>query len=506
MYKVFNDSHDLKRELNIQRKKKKKIILCHGVFDLLHIGHLKYFNSAKKYGDFLIVTITCDQYVNKGNGRPIFNHFLRAEMIAALEVVDAVYISNFRTSINVINLIRPDIYCKGPDYKNLKNDRTNNIIKEINAVKSFGGVYKTTNEPAFSSSSLINSEFNIFNKEQRNFLNNITKKYSFDFILEKINFFKKKKVLLIGETIIDQYTFGEVLGKSGKEPHLVIKNDLQENYLGGAAAIANHLSDFSKSINFLTIIGEKKEYYSFIKNTLKNNVKTKFFFKKNSPTIIKKRFIDKISKSKLLGVYSINDEKLENHLEKKINKHIKILSKNIDLIIISDYGHGMISERTAECIRSLKKFTALNAQINAANYGYHSLSKYKKIDILVINENELRHESRDKKSNLQYISNLLINKFNIKILIVTRGSEGSILIRKNSKPVYCPAFANKIVDKVGSGDAMLSIISLCLKLDLPSDLTLFLGSLAASVSVENIGNSVFINKEKFLRQIEYSIK
>jgi rfaE bifunctional protein kinase chain/domain/rfaE bifunctional protein nucleotidyltransferase chain/domain len=506
MFKIFNSSDDLKKELNIQRKNKKKIILCHGVFDLLHIGHLKYFNSAKKKADFLVVTVTCDRYVNKGNGRPVFNHFLRAEMIAALEVVDAVYISNFPTSINVINLIRPNIYYKGPDYKNLKNDRTNNIIKEINAVKRFGGIFKTASELVFSSSSLINSEFNIFNNVQKNFLNKISKKYSFDFIYKKIDSFKDKKILLIGETIIDQYTFGEVLGKSGKEPHLVMKNDLQEDYLGGAGAIANHLSDFSKLINFVTIIGQKKEYYSFIKNSLKNNIKTKFFFKKNSPTIVKKRFIDKVSKSKLLGVYSINDEKLENLIEKKINNSIKLMSKNSDLIIISDYGHGMISKRTASFIQSLKKFTALNAQVNAANYGYHSLSKYKKIDILVINENELRHESRDKKSNLEYISNLLINKFNIKILIVTRGSEGSILIRKNSKPEYCPAFANKIVDKVGAGDAMLAIISLCLKLKLPDDLTLFLGSIAASISVESIGNSNFIDKKNFLRQVEYAIK
>ena len=505
MLKVVN-TIDLKKELKIQREKNNKIVQCHGVFDLLHIGHVKYFKSAKNFGDFLIVTITSDRFVNKGIGRPIFNQSLRAEMIAALETVDAVYISDSSTALDTINLIRPNVYYKGPDYRDLSQDKTKNIVREIKEVKKYGGTFKTSNDIVFSSSHLINSEFHLFNEKQKYFLNQISKKYNFNFIFDKINSLKKAKVLLIGETIIDQYTFGEVLGKSGKEPHLVIKNDLEENYLGGAGAIANHLSSFIKYINFLTIIGEKKEYYSFIKNSLKDNIKSYIFLKKNSPTIIKKRFIDSVTKSKLLGVYSINDQKLDIILEKKIQNSIKKLSKKSDLIIISDYGHGMLSENTVKFIQSFNKFIALNAQVNAANYGYHSLSKYKKIDILVINENELRHEMRDKKSDLEKISYLLINKFKIKVLIVTKGSEGSMLIRKNLKPIYCPAFANKIVDKVGAGDAMLAIVSLCLKFELPDDLTLYLGSLAAATSVESIGNSIFVDKNKLLRQLEYSIK
>ena len=91
-------------------------------------------------------------------------------------------------------------------------------------------------------------------------------------------------------------------------------------------------------------------------------------------------------------------------------------------------------------------------------------------------------------------------------LIVTRGQNGAILIKKNAKPIYCPAFANKVVDKVGAGDAMLAIISLCMKIKMPNDLALFLGSLAGATAVENIGNSKFINKAELLRQIQFSIK
>jgi bifunctional ADP-heptose synthase (sugar kinase/adenylyltransferase) len=124
---------------------------------------------------------------------------------------------------------------------------------------------------------------------------------------------------------------------------------------------------------------------------------------------------------------------------------------------------------------------------------------------LIINENELRHEMRDKKAKIETIANLLVRNFKIKTLIVTRGNQGAFMVR-NKKIIYCPAFAGKVVDKVGAGDTMLAIISLCIKMNLPDDLTLFLGSLAGSFSVENMANSRFLDKEKMLRQIESLLK
>jgi bifunctional ADP-heptose synthase (sugar kinase/adenylyltransferase) len=148
----------------------------------------------------------------------------------------------------------------------------------------------------------------------------------------------------------------------------------------------------------------------------------------------------------------------------------------------------------------------LNAQINASNRGYHSLRKYKKIDNLIINENELRHEMRDKVGNIEKLSLKLVKDLKVNRLTVTRGKNGAILIEKNGKTVSSPAFANKVIDKVGAGDAMLVVISLCMKMKMPSDLVLFLGSLAGATAVENIGNSKFINKNELLRQIQFSIK
>ena len=114
----------------IESQRHKKIVLCHGVFDLLHIGHIKYFETAKTAGDILIVTVTPDRYVNKGPNRPAFPEQLRCEAIAALAVVDYVALNEWSTAVETIRLLKPDIYAKGSEYKKSENDLTGMIVEE----------------------------------------------------------------------------------------------------------------------------------------------------------------------------------------------------------------------------------------------------------------------------------------------------------------------------------------------------------------------------------------
>ena len=118
---------DLVKIISKHQKNKKKIVLCHGVFDLLHIGHIKHFEAAKSFGDILVVSVTPDKYVNKGPLRPAFNEKLRLEALAALNVIDCVVLNSTPTAVNVIQRLRPNIYCKGLEYKNQKNDISGEI-------------------------------------------------------------------------------------------------------------------------------------------------------------------------------------------------------------------------------------------------------------------------------------------------------------------------------------------------------------------------------------------
>jgi len=498
---------DLKTIAADLKLKGKKVVHCHGVFDLLHIGHIKHFEEAKSFGDVLVVTITPDEFVHKGPNRPAFTTALRLEALAALESIDFVSANEWPIAVDTIKMILPDIYCKGPDYKDHKDDVTGKIDDEEKAVKSVGGKIMYTADITFSSSNLLNKFGDVYNKSQKSFIETKLKGGNFEEIKIKIDELQNLNVLVVGETIVDQYVFCEALGKSGKEPVLVLRDLEMEQYAGGTAAIARHLSDFCGTVSLLSMLGEKKEHEQFVLDSLPNNIEPFFIYKKAAPTITKKRFVDYISNSKSLGVYSINDSQMNGENLNQLHAYLDQLIPMHDLVIVSDYGHGFLSRETAKQISKHSVFTSLNAQINAANIGYHTMNNYKNIDCAIINETELRHELRDRESDIETLMKQLTNNLLIKNMVVTQGTSGATLYSAEDERYHnCPAFAEKVVDKIGAGDAMLALLSCSIKNGFDHDLSLFIGSLAAAQSVETIGNSVPVNKIKLLKTFSHAIK
>lgn len=136
------------------KKQGKTVGLCHGGFDLLHPGHIKHFESAKKLCDILVVSITSDRFVSerKGTGRPIFSDTLRAYMVAHLDVVDYVVTSDFKLGVDVIYRLQPSYYIKGPD---MINRQTPGITAERQAIVAIGGKILYTRDPKLSSTEII---------------------------------------------------------------------------------------------------------------------------------------------------------------------------------------------------------------------------------------------------------------------------------------------------------------------------------------------------------------
>ena len=503
MKKIIDETF-IKKKIDVLKNKNKKIGLCHGVFDLLHIGHINHISEAKNKCDILIISVTHNDFIHKGPGRPAFNHNVRMQALSALENVDYVFLSKNQTAQNSINLIKPDLYFKGPDYKNHLDDISGEITNEIKTLKKIKGKIYYTKSKKFSSSNLINQYLSTISDEQKKAIDKIKKKFTFTDIEKLIDNLKHVNPLVIGEIIIDQYVFSEALGKSGKEPVLVLKQLDQKKYLGGAGAICNNLSNFCKKINFLSMIGEKSEEIGFIRKKLSQKVKYFFLKKKNSPTIIKKRFIDKVNKHKVFGVYSLEDELLHVKDENLINSKFKDLSKKTNLSIVSDYGHGFLSKSFIKKIIKNSKFVAANVQINAANIGFHTLINYQNIDFLIINESEIRHEMRSRNEDLKILIRKLAKSQKIKYLVVTRGVFGSIFFEKKTNSFfYTDAFEKAAKDKVGAGDTMLSISALCLAQKVDFDLTMLISSLCAAQNVKVFANESPIDKKKLLKELKH---
>ena len=188
--KIFSKKQ-LEKKLDKIRLKK-KLVLCHGVFDLVHLGHIKHFHAAKKLGDFLIVSTTKDKFVNKSINGTLFKEDERLEYLSNLEVVDAVILSDEKSSIDIINIVKPDYYVKGDDYKDNKKDDTKKIYQEKKTVEKYGGKIYYTNEVSFSSSSIKNKKNINLSDEQRRYVDQVKKKLSFNSFCRIVE--SKKKI------------------------------------------------------------------------------------------------------------------------------------------------------------------------------------------------------------------------------------------------------------------------------------------------------------------------
>lgn len=506
MNKKILNTKDIVKKIKLLKKNKKKIILCHGVFDLLHLGHIQHFQKAKKLGDILIVSTTTDKFVNKGFGKPYFNLSERQEALSSIKFIDFIVPSDFEDARGIIKVIQPDIYCKGIEFKNFSKDISGKIKFEEKEIKKYGGKIAFVSGKVFSSSSIVNNKTDVFNEDIKKFIKTIKRKYDFKTIQDVINNYEDLNVLVIGETIIDTYSNCEVMGKSGKEPHLVLKERSVENYIGGAASVANYVSKFVKNTTFISSSGTDRSSKILIEKNLNKKINKKIIYDDNIRSIIKKRYIDQDNTIKVLGVYRINDN---NNVYKKSQELIfKYLDKNIkkyDLVILCDYGHGLLNEKIIKILFKNKKYTAVNSQINSSNINYFTLEKFKKSNYLIINEREFRFEMKDQTSKLDHLIKLFHKKYQVKNLVVTRGKYGSVFFNGKNF-IYCPAFANKIIDKVGAGDSFFSLFSLGIIQEEKLDIALLIGSIAGAHNIENIANSKKLDKKYLLKYIDHLLK
>ena len=222
--------------------------------------------------------------------------------------------------------------------------------------------------------------------------------------------------------------------------------------------------------------------------------------------IIKTRYVDSNTASKIFGLYNVSDNKINPLVEKKIKKILINLKKEDNNLIISDYGHGLINTNLSNFISNKKFNYTLNAQINSANRGYHGLFKYKNPLSVIINESELRYEFKDKFSSVEHLVLKLEKLLNAKNLVVTQGSNGAIAYNKEHGFVRCPAFNQKTIDKVGAGDALLAIFSLCKFVGADNDISIFLASLSAANQTKVLNNKSFLQPNELLKLISHILK
>jgi len=492
--------------IEAEKKNNKSIVLCHGVFDLVHPGHIRHLNTASDQGDILVVSITSDRFVNKGPGRPVYAARLRAEILAALEQVDHVIINDNPSAVNIILSICPDIYVKGKDYSIPDNDITGKIIEESNAINKMGGSIYFTDEIVMSSSELLNAHFEVTRPETRRWLNKIKENFRVNEIIGYLSNISKKRVLVIGEAIVDEYCFCEGLGKSSKDPILAFQYCSSETHAGGSLAVANHIAGLTDTVGLLSVIGEINDSPSFVRDNLNSKINFHSLIQSGSPTIHKKRYIDNHTGSKVFELYTMDDGSLSMEMENKLLSLTESIIENYDIVIVADYGHGMISPKFINLLASKAKFLAVNTQANAGNRGYNTISKYPRADYVCLNGGEVELEARKRGSNLQNLILDMMNKIDCPNITVTMGRSGTLHYTRDKEFIEAPALATNVVDRVGAGDVVLAITSPLVELGVPWELVGFIGNLAAAEIVAELGTKRSLDMTSLVKHMEAILK
>src|SRR3954465_1883502 len=375
----------------------RKVALCHGVFDLVHLGHIRHIQAARNEGDVVMVTITADRYVNKGPGRPIFPENMRAEMLASLASVDWVGINHTSSAEPILDTVRPDIYVKGSDYENPEDDVTGKIRSERDVVERHGGRIVFTRDGTFSSSSLVNRYFDIYDPPLRDYLQKVREGGGADRLLKLIDKVQDMHVGLVGDTIIDEYQYVTALGKASKENIVATLFKSGEQFAGGVIAAANHVASFCKSVEVVTTLGGNDYPEEFIRAHVRPNVTLTPIRLQGRPTTRKSRYVELGYLHKLFEVYTMDDTPLDEVDRKEIDRITTERVRSADVVIATDFGHGMIAASTIDTLIANSRFLAVNAQSNSGNHGYNLITRYPRADYICIDAPEARlHRVRDR--------------------------------------------------------------------------------------------------------------
>ncbi|MEI6242173.1 MAG: PfkB family carbohydrate kinase [Chlamydiota bacterium] len=483
-----------------------KIVQCHGVFDLLHPGHIRHFKEAKNQGDKLVVTVTPDRFVNKGPGRPAFQENLRLESLASLEQIDCVVLNETSDAVYAIEKIKPNVYVKGKEYADASKDVTGKIVAEAEAVEKWGGSIFYTDDIVFSSSSLLNQHFSNMPPKTVEFLQKMKTLYSSEEVLEKIESLSDRTVVVIGDAIIDEYQYVEPLGQSGKGTHMVASHLDKEVFLGGSLIIANHLAQFVKKVYLITALGDDCIHQDFIRSTLYPNVEPCFVYHSKA-TLAKKRYIlkDGNNLSKLFETYTSNTSLLEESQTEQVIQLLQEKEKNAHYVLACDFGNGFTNPQIVDAIGSISSFLALNTQTNGGNRGFNCITNYRKADFISLNEPELRLAAQDRSSRLEGIASDIMGFMNASCLSATKGVHG-VFCMENENHFYIPPFVTNSIDRVGAGDSYFALTSLCLSKGFPLLLSGFIGSVAAALNVQVVGNRESIQKTSLCKFITRLLK
>ena len=451
----------------------RKVIMCHGTFDIVHPGHVRHLLYAKSKADVLVASLTADAHIKKANFRPFVPQELRAVNLAALEVVDYVVIDVNETPLENIRIIKPDYFAKGYEYT--QDGLPPRTAEEKAAVDSYGGeLIFTPGDIVYSSSRLIESAPPSIPIEKLMALLD-AEGLSLTDIRQALDQLRDVKVHVLGDTIVDSYTRCSMIGGMTKTPTMSVRFDERDDYVGGAGVLAKHLKAAGAEVTFSTVLGKDALAEYVLEDLAATGIDCRAVADPTRPTTHKDSII--AGDYNLLKVDTVDNRSIS------------------DVVLFSDFRHGIFNRETIPQLSDAVPsgvFRVADSQV-ASRWG--NILEFEKFDLIAANEREARFALADQDSVVRPLGLELYRRASCKTLLLKLGSRGLLAFRavpKKEEDVRSffalDSFSDAVVDAVGAGDALLAYSALSQWATGSAVTASVLGSLAAAVECEHLGN------------------
>jgi rfaE bifunctional protein kinase chain/domain len=469
-----------------RRPRSKTVVMCHGMFDIVHPGHLRHLAYAKEKADLLIASITADAQITKANYRPYVPEELRATNLAALEIVDFVIVDPNATPIESISFLQPDYFAKGYEY--FSNGLPPRTREEIATLETYGGeMLFTPGDVVYSSSALIEAHPPKLAVDKLLILME-SEDISFSELRQTLARFRGVQVHVVGDTIVDSYCYCTLLGATAKSPTLSVRYDRKEVFAGGAAAVAKHMQAAGASVTLSTVLGDDEPRQFVLQEMAEAGIRLAPVIDKVRPTTYKERFF--AEGYKLLQVDRVDNRAVSEHALQTLGE--SLCDSKADVVVFSDFRHGIFNNQTVRTLRERIPSGAIKVADSQVSSRWGNILDFTEFDLLTPNEREARFALGDQDSVIRPLALKLFQEARCSALILKLGERGLIGYRT---PGNMPrefftvdSLADHVVDPIGAGDALLAYAALAQRVAEHIVIAAILGSVAAAVSCERPGN------------------
>ena len=482
------------------RRGGRRVVHCHGCFDIVHPGHIRHLRQARQLGDILLITITGDAGVGKGAGRPLIPQELRAENLAALDFVDWVYVEPSATAVGLLEAVRPDVYVKGQEYA---TNQHAGFAAEREAVERHGGrVVFTSGDVVFSSTALIAGMAESINPADARIAELLRHPaLQPEQLQARLAGFRGKKAVVVGEVIEDRYVFCDPPGVAGESPVLALRPVQERSYDGGAAVVARHLAALGAEPTLVTALPRDEAAVGVLRERLAGEGVKLAFVHQETPVASKHRFV--VGHEKVVKVdwvrQAVLDAREQDRLVALAGEH----ADGCDAAIVTDFGLGLLSGAMADRVTGALRPRAGVLAGDVSGHRNH-LRSMRRMDLVTPSESELRAAARMYDESLPAVAWQHLRDTGSRAMIVTMGAEGLVTFepheteksggsdaeawRSRLKSEHVPAMSGHVVDALGCGDALLAAGGLTMASGGSLLEAAFVGALAASVHGSRIGN------------------